>query len=111
EFGLNSDLDYRISLSTEQQWEYACRAGTTTKWFFGDDQSELENYAWYGRNVNDFSPIPEVMQKLPNPWGLYDLYGLVYEWCMNDIYNYRDTIKPPISYPSMTDYSSHVFKA
>ena len=66
-------------LPREAEWEYACRAGTTTKWSFGDDERELDRYTWYIHNSN--SSIQEVGKKLPNSWGLYDMYGNVWEWC------------------------------
>ena len=69
-------------LPTEAEWEYACRAGTTTRWFFGDDDSLLASYAWY-KTVH---PRP-VGEKLPNPWGLFDIYGNAWEW-IHDWYDY-----------------------
>ncbi len=79
---LNKETGENYGLPTEAEWEYSCRADTTTKWSFGDDEKELEKYAWY--NINDGKRTKEVGTKDPNPWGLHDMHGNVWEWCQDD---------------------------
>ncbi len=69
-------------LPTEAEWEYACRSGTDTRWSFGDDAALLGDYAWYwpGHPESRLEYAQRVGQKLPNPWGLFDMHGNVYEW-------------------------------
>jgi len=69
----------RIRLPSEAEWEYCCRAGTTTAWSFGDNENDLGKYSWY--KDNSAKEDPPVGKKLPNAWGLYDMHGYVWEWC------------------------------
>ena len=79
---LNEEMDDIYRLPTEAEWEYACRAGTTPKWSFGNDEELFGDYAWYEGN-NSSIGTKEVGTKLPNPWGVYDMHGNVWEWCQD----------------------------
>jgi len=68
-------------LPTEAEWEFACKAGTNTNYFFGNDASRLTQYAWFKSNSNN--KYQKVGLKKPNPWGLYDILGNVAEWTMD----------------------------
>lgn len=83
------ESDESIRLPTEEEWEYTARAGTTTRYSFGDDESQLGTYGWFTGNAagND----PPVGAKQPNAWKLYDVHGYLWEWCSTPWHpDYRD---------------------
>lgn len=96
-------------LPTEAEWEYACRAGTTTQYYWGDDSdgTQIDSYAWYSVNSSNNSSYPhEVGLKLPNAWGLFDMSGNVLEWCQNWYYPYTNS--PEVDPNGPSSGSEHI---
>lgn len=94
-------------LPTEAEWEYACRAGSKTVFYFGNDEQQLQNYAWY--KINSDNKFQKVGLKLPNAWGLYDMLGNVCEWTLdhyeeNRLGNIKDNATGPIVAPNKARY-------
>jgi hypothetical protein len=119
----NDKTGREFRLPTEAEWEFAARAGTDTKWFFGNDPAKLGDYAWFGENgESDASGkkklLQAVGQKKPNPWGFHDMYGNVWE-IVADTYNKdyfanspkEDPTGPPGSVASEVEFTVNVPQA
>lgn len=97
---LSKKTGRKVMLPTEAQREYACRAGTKTAYSFGDDPTKLGAHAWYRDNADKIGQkyAHPVGLKTPNPWGLYDMHGNVYEWCRDtyteDFYKNSKNVDP-----------------
>ena len=112
---LNGKKDgYKYRLPTEAEWEYACRAGSTTRYCFGDDADRLAQYGNIGGKADGFEYTAPVGSFKRNAWGLYDLHGNVWEWC-SDGYNagYYKTLSvdtPTDDPPGVDGASSRVLR-
>ncbi|MDA7898357.1 SUMF1/EgtB/PvdO family nonheme iron enzyme, partial [Akkermansiaceae bacterium] len=103
---LPEDAEYR--LPTEAEWEYACRAGSETKYGFGDSETELGDYAWYSENSVRTQPVGT---KKPNAWGLFDMHGNVWEWCSDWYGSYSaGETEDPTGAPAGEAYNKRVFR-
>ncbi len=103
---LNKKEGEAYRLPTEAEWEYSCRAGTDTAYYFGSDSSQLGEYAWYWNNSGQ--KTHPVAKKKPNKWVLYDMHGNVWEWCQD--YYYASYPFSPVTDPVKKKGSNRVLR-
>jgi formylglycine-generating enzyme required for sulfatase activity len=97
---------WAYALPTEAEWEYACRAGTKAVYSFGDDATQLAEYAWYDGNSGTLPAkrTHAVGTRKANPWGTYDMHGYVFQWCADRYGEYQDSNKKDPKGPNSGTY-------
>jgi formylglycine-generating enzyme required for sulfatase activity len=86
---LAEETGAKVRLPREAEWEYSCRTGTTTKFYFGDNEADIGDYAWHWKNTNLKGTQPCGLKR-PNAFGLYDMHGLAWDWCADGKRTYKD---------------------
>ena len=99
---LTAKTGHFYRLATEAEWEYACRAGTSTRYSFGDDESKLGDYAWFYTNSD--GKYQQVGKKKANPWGLHDMHGNVAEWVLDAYVDDYSKVGEVTYVPGATEY-------
>ena len=107
---LSAKTRQTVRLPTEAQWEYACRAGSQTRFYYGDDPdaSQLPEYAWFDKSIAGQQYPHAVAQKKPNAWGLYDMHGNVNQWCSDYLGSYP--VRPVADPTGPGSGTFHVFR-